>query len=125
MAIYLIRHGKPAAAWGDDDDPGLDPIGRAQAEAIAGRLVALPEAERPRSVISSPLRRCRAAAGPLAEALGVAVEIEPAVGEIPTPAGLSLAERPDWLRKAVSGAWADIRGDMDYEAWRDSVAKIG
>ena len=59
MPLYLIRHGKPAAAWGDDDDPGLDETGRAQAKAVAETLMALPESKRPRSVVSSPLRRCR------------------------------------------------------------------
>ena len=122
MALYLIRHGKPAAAWGDDDDPGLDATGHAQAHAVAARLMALPEAERPRTVVSSPLRRCRETAQPLADALGVALAIEPAVGEIPTPAALSLAERPAWLRSAFTGDWADIRGDIDYEAWRKGVA---
>ena len=123
MTLYLIRHGKPAAAWGDDDDPGLDATGHAQAHAIAGRLMALPEAQRPRAVVSSPLRRCRETAQPLATALGVALEIDPAVGEIPTPAALSLAERPAWLRSAFTGAWGDIRGDVDYEAWRKGVAE--
>lgn len=122
MTLYLIRHGKPAAAWGDNDDPGLDETGHAQARAIAERLMALPEAGRPRAVVSSPLRRCRETAQPLADALGVALEIEPAVGEIPTPAALSLAERPAWLSSAFTGAWADIQGDIDYEAWRRRVA---
>lgn len=123
MVLYLIRHGKPAVAWGGaDDDPGLDHTGHAQACAVAGRLMALPAAERPRAVVSSPLRRCVETAQPLADALGVAVEIDPAVGEIPTPAALSLAERPAWLSAAFTGAWADIQGDIDYEAWRRRVA---
>ena len=123
MVLYLIRHGKPAAAWGHEDDPGLDQTGHAQARAVARRLMALPDAERPRAVISSPLRRCRETAQPLADALGVAVEIEPAVGEIPTPAALGLAERPAWLSSAFTGAWAEIDGDIDYEAWRKGVAE--
>jgi broad specificity phosphatase PhoE len=123
MALYLIRHGKPAAAFGDHDDPGLDETGRAQAKAVAGRLMALPEAERPRAVVSSPLRRCRETAQPLADALGVALEIEPAVGEIPTPTRLSLAERPVWLQSALTGAWGEIEGDIDYQAWRKQVAR--
>jgi broad specificity phosphatase PhoE len=123
MALYLIRHGKPAAAFGDHDDPGLDETGRAQARAAAERLMALPEGERPRAVISSPLRRCRETAQPLADALGVDLEIEPAVGEIPTPAHLSLAERPVWLGSALAGAWGEIEGDIDYQAWRRGVAE--
>jgi broad specificity phosphatase PhoE len=124
MALYLIRHGKPAAVWGgDDDDPGLDDAGHAQARAIAERLMALPPADRPRVVVSSPLRRCRETAQPTADALGVAMQIEPAVGEIPTPAALSLAERPAWLRSAFTGTWGEIEGDIDYEAWRKGVAE--
>ena len=121
--VYLIRHGRPAAAWGgDDDDPGLDETGATQARAVAGLLLALPSAQRPRQVVSSPLRRCRETAAPLAERLGVAPLIEPAVGEIPTPAGLAVPARPAWLRRAMAGAWGDIEGDLDYEAWRRAVS---
>jgi len=124
MALHIIRHGKPASTWGGgDDDPGLDETGQAQARAVAQRLLALPPEERPRAVVSSPLRRCRETAQPLADALGVEVEIDPAVGEIPTPAGLAAAERPAWLRKAFEGAWGEIRGDLDYDLWRRRVAE--
>jgi broad specificity phosphatase PhoE len=121
--LYLIRHGKPSATWGgDDDDPGLDEAGRAQARAARDWLLALPEAERPTKVVSSPLRRCRETAEPTAAALGAMVEIDARVGEIPTPAALNLAERGPWLRNAFTGAWADIKGDMDYDAWRRDIA---
>ncbi|MEO8812252.1 MAG: histidine phosphatase family protein [Caulobacteraceae bacterium] len=122
--VYLIRHGRPASAWGfGDPDPGLDQLGAAQARRAADALMALPTADRPTRVVSSPLRRCRETGGPLAEALGVNVEIDPAVGEIPTPAALSLAERPAWLRNALAGRWSEIVGDLDYEAWRRGVAE--
>ncbi len=121
--LYLIRHGKPAAVWGgDDDDPGLDEQGAAQARAVAQVLLALPEDERPLHVVSSPLRRCRETAAPLAQALGVEVEIDPVVGEIPTPRDLAPAERPAWLRTAFAGKWSEIKGDLDYDAWRRAVA---
>jgi broad specificity phosphatase PhoE len=124
MRVYLIRHGKPAATWGDeDDDPGLDDTGRAQAVAVAERLLGLPEPERPVAVVSSPLRRCRETAQPLAERLGVTAEIDPAIGEIPTPRALTLAERPAWLREAFTGSWGAIKGDIDYEHWRRAVAQ--
>jgi len=121
--IYLIRHGKPASSWGDEDaDPGLDETGRAQAREVAEALMAAPPGERPKFVVSSPLRRCRETAQPLADALGVDVEIDPAVGEIPTPAALSLADRPAWLREAMAGTWSSVVGDIDYDAWRRAVA---
>ena len=120
--LYLIRHGKPASTWGgDDDDPGLDETGRAQAAAVRDWLVALPEDERPKRVTSSPLRRCRETAQPTADALGVAVEIDPIVGEIPTPATLNPMERGSWLRQVFSGTWGEIKGDLDYNEWRRDI----
>lgn len=114
--IYMIRHGKPSSTWGGhDDDPGLDEVGRAQAEEAARTLLAL----RPTRVISSPLRRCRETAEPLARLLGVEVEIDPNVGEVPTPADLDPAARPDWLRRVFGGTWADA----DLGAWRAGVAQ--
>ena len=120
--VYLIRHARPSAGWGgDDDDPGLDAIGLAQAEAAAKALLAEPGAQRPTRVVSSPLRRCRETAAPFAAAIGAEVEIDPAVGEIPTPAALSPDARGPWLRQAFGGTWGEIKGDLDYEAWRGRV----
>ncbi len=122
--VYLIRHAKPSATWGgDDDDPGLDDLGRAQAERAAQALLALPPEHRPTRVVSSPLRRCRETARPFAEAIGAALEIDPAVGEIPSPSALSPEERGPWLRGAFGGRWADIKGDIDYDVWRGEVLK--
>lgn len=121
--LYLIRHGKPAANWGGhDDDPGLDDTGRGQAVAARDVLLGLPAAQRPKLVVSSPLARCRETAEPTARALGVDVEIDPAVGEIPTPAALAPDARPEWLRQAFQGRWQDIAGDLDYDAWRRTIA---
>ena len=122
--VYMVRHGRPAAAWGDaDQDPGLDAVGAEQARTVTRVLLALPEGQRPLRVVSSPLRRCRETAQPLAEALGVPVEIDPRVGEIPTPAALAADDRPGWLRQAFQGRWADIEGDRDYAAWTREVAR--
>jgi broad specificity phosphatase PhoE len=121
--VYLIRHGKPAATWGGaDDDPGLDDTGKAQARDVAATLMALPEAERPTLVVSSPLRRCRETAEPYAKAIGAEIEIDPAVGEIPTPKSLEPSARSAWLRNAFTGAWSEIEGDLDYDGWRKAVA---
>jgi broad specificity phosphatase PhoE len=43
--LYLVRHGRAAARYDEDHDPGLDDIGRRQAQAAADRL--------------APLGRCR------------------------------------------------------------------
>lgn len=124
--LYLIRHGKPATVWGQgDEDPGLDDAGRAQAAAARDWLLARPAGERPERVVSSPLRRCRETAAPTAEALGVEVEIDPIVGEIPTPQALHPTERSSWLRQVFQGTWGEIQGDMDYDAWRrEMVASL-
>ena len=120
--LYLIRHGKPAAVWGgDDEDPGLDETGLAQARAARDWLMALPPGERPDKVVSSPLRRCRETAEPTAQALGVTVEVDARVGEIPTPSGLATQDRGPWLRAAFAGTWAEIEGDLDYDAWRGEI----
>lgn len=121
--LYLIRHGRPASNWGQsgDDDPGLDAQGQAQAEAARDWLLAQPPEHRPSRVVSSPLRRCRETAIPTAEALGVAVEIDPIVGEIPTPSALHPSERGSWLREVFQGTWAEIKGDLDYDEWRREI----
>ncbi|MGH6955907.1 MAG: histidine phosphatase family protein [Caulobacteraceae bacterium] len=122
--IYLIRHAKPSAVWGGgDDDPGLDEAGRAQAAAAAEALLALPAEFRPTRVVSSPLRRCRETAMPFADSVGATIEIEPAVGEIPTPAKLAASGRGEWLRRVFAGRWSEIEGDLDYEAWRRQVTQ--
>jgi broad specificity phosphatase PhoE len=121
-SVWMIRHGRPVSAWNEGgDDPGLDAIGQGQALEAAQSLLALPAG--PARVISSPLRRCRETAQPLADALGVAVEIDPRVGEIPTPADLPSSERPAWLRAAFAATWDAVEGDLDYRQWRDGVAR--
>jgi broad specificity phosphatase PhoE len=123
--LYMIRHGKPSAVWGQnpDPDPGLDETGHAQARAAADALMALPADQRPTRVFSSPLRRCRETAQPFADAIGVPVEIEARFGEIPSPASLAQEERGPWLRNAFQSRWSEVKGDIDYGQWRDGVGE--
>ena len=124
--VYMIRHGKPASTWGDhvtDADPGLDVAGHEQARAASEVLLALAPELRPQLVVSSPLRRCRETAAPFAKALGMDVQIEEAVAEIPTPTNLASEARGPWLRGAFVAKWADVEGDIDYALWRDRVAE--
>ncbi|HEX4198537.1 MAG TPA: histidine phosphatase family protein [Caulobacteraceae bacterium] len=123
--LYMIRHGKPSAVWGQnpDPDPGLDETGQAQARAAAEALMALPADQRPTRVLSSPLRRCRETAQPYADAIGVPVEIEARFGEIPSPSALAQEERGPWLRNAFQSQWSEVKGDIDYGRWRDAVGE--
>ena len=113
--LVLVRHGRAAGGWDDDLDPGLDDLGRAQAEAMAD-LVA---PRGPLPILVSPLRRCRETAAPLERRWVAIAAVDPAVGEIPSPPDVSLQERTSWLREVMAGTWADI--GAEYTRWRDSV----
>ena len=113
--LHLVRHGRAAAGWNTDPDPELDDLGLQQATAVAAGLSQLG----PRPILSSPLRRCRETAAELAGAWHVEVGIEPAVAEIPSPKGVAMADRVDWLREAMSGTWTDL--GPRYVAYRDRV----
>jgi broad specificity phosphatase PhoE len=116
IRLYLVRHGRATAGWDVDPDPALDDVGRRQAAKVADRLAPLG----PLAVISSPLRRCRETAAALAARWEATVEIEPAVREMPSPDGIAIADRVDWLRVAAEGTWSAL-GER-YSAYRDSVA---
>ena len=112
--IYLVRHGKAAAGFDGHVDPGLDDLGRAQAEATAHMLADLG----PMPIYSSPLARARETALPLAERWAAEVVIEPRVAEIPSPTD-DLAERSAWLRQAMAGTWSALPEPL--QAWRQAL----
>jgi len=102
--LYLVRHGRASAGWDTDPDPGLDEIGLRQANEAAGRLTV----HGPLPIVTSPLLRCRQTAAELAQLWAVEPRVEPAVGEIPSPQGVAMADRIDWLRAAMRGTWSDL-----------------
>lgn len=79
--VVLVRHGLTAmtgpvlAGW--TPDLHLDERGRAQAEAVAGRLAPLPLT----AVVSSPLDRCQETATAIAAGRDVELAIEDRLGE--------------------------------------------
>lgn len=80
MTVYVVRHG--SAGTRDDGDPTdelrpLDPGGESQSRRLAGWL----RHEPIRRIVSSPYRRCIQTVEPLAEALGVPVEVDGALAE--------------------------------------------
>ncbi len=112
--LYLIRHGKAAAGWDANLDPGLDPLGQSQADAMAERIAPLG----PLGLLVSPLKRTRETAAPLETKWRQAGVIEPAVAEIPSPTP-DLAARRLWLDRIMAAGWAAI--DADLQAWRMGI----
>lgn len=115
--VHLVRHGRAAAGWGTDPDPGLDDLGVQQAAAAARVLAASAVCD----LVSSPLRRCQETAAPLAATWRAAVRIDDRVAEIPSPEGVPMDERVDWLRSAMQGSWADL--GQRYTAYRDRIVE--
>ncbi|MGK2739920.1 histidine phosphatase family protein [Tepidicaulis sp. LMO-SS28] len=125
--IYMIRHGKAAAGWDSDPDPGLDDLGRTQSEAAAQDIMQREQIALP--ILSSPLRRCRETAAPLAAAWKFEPVIETRVAEVPSPTD-DLEERGRWLRGVMAGTWAEAvpssggahtAYDTKLLTWRQSV----
>ena len=120
--LYLIRHARPAAGWGEDADPGLDATGEQQAEA-ASRTLAQTLDRLP--IYTSPLRRCRETGRPLERLWQRSAEVLEPVAELPSPT-LDLPARQQWLRQAMQGTWRELNdlapaGSPDYIAWRQTL----
>jgi broad specificity phosphatase PhoE len=112
--IRLVRHGRATGGWDADPDPGLDDVGRLQAEAVAALLAPLRVGDLPH-LVTSPLRRCRETAAPLAERWGIAAVVEPLVAELPAPHGVPFGQRVPWLQDAIAGTWTALgRRYLDY-----------
>jgi broad specificity phosphatase PhoE len=112
--LILVRHGRAASGW-QDLDPGLDSVGWQQAVAVAATVGPLG----PRPLLTSPMRRCRETAAPLAEAWGVDAAVEPAVTELTSPPGVEAADRPAWLRSVLGRSWSDL--GAPFLAYRAAV----
>lgn len=113
--LYLVRHGRAAAGWNTHADPGLDAVGQQQAAQVTARLAPLG----PLALVTSPLLRCRETAAGLESAWGLTAVVEPAVAEIPSPDGVEMAERVEWLRLAMAGTWSAM--EARYRSYRDAV----
>ncbi|WP_346839403.1 histidine phosphatase family protein [Microbulbifer sp. SAOS-129_SWC] len=109
--ILLVRHGE-AAKSPTDADPSLTELGFQQAHALAERYA---DAER-FELVSSPKARARQTAQPLADLWQSPLHIEPAVIEIPSPAGIALNERGTWLRSFLQSGWSGI--EPNQAEWR-------
>lgn len=113
--VILVRHGEASAAWSDDPDPGLSELGRRQALAVADALAAVG----PLALVTSPMRRCRETAAPLAARWGVEPLVAEPVSEIPSPPDVALADRSAWLQRLMERRYSDA--DPDTQRWRDEA----
>jgi len=121
IRIVLVRHGRASAGWDTALDPELDELGRTQADEVARKLVSI-FSESEIEVISSPLMRCQQTAKPFANLISADVRIFSEVAEIPSPVGIEMSDRVDWLRKVMQGNWADL--GASYLEFRDALTKF-
>ena len=112
--VVLVRHGKAAAGFSEDLDPGLDEVGRQQAEFMADALHLFG----PLPLYTSPLRRCQETAMALGDRWGVEATVTPSVGEVESP-DPDLAARGAWLRGFMTGRWSEQPTEL--WAWRERV----
>ncbi len=118
MDLLLIRHAEPvrvASGEGGDGpvDPPLTPAGREQATRLAAWLAG----ESIDAVVSSPMKRATETAAPVADALGLAVEVVPQLVEYDAatdhyiPAEELRATGDERWLAMVEGRWEDFGGE--------------
>lgn len=112
--LYLVRHGRASASFGESLDPGLSEFGRTQAEKVAHELAHLG----PMFILSSPLARARETALPLARLWNCEPVIEKAVAEVPS-SSRDLAERAEWLMKFLASSWREVTPELAQ--WREEA----
>ena len=114
VRLYLVRHGRAFAGFGEAIDPGLDEVGQSQAEAVKKKLGDMARM----NILASPLLRARETAAPLAKHWRVKPVIEEAFAEIPAPVK-DLSERAQWLKVFMTSSWRDA--PVDLERWRATI----
>ena len=118
--LYLVRHGE--ALGGEDDDPPLSELGRAQARAVGTRLAGLPFDE----VLHGSRRRARETAEEIARGLDLrAVYTSHADDRTPEPADQS-ALTPA-LREFLAAVPADERDPAGaaLDAAMEELGRLG
>lgn len=123
MDLLLIRHALPLRVErpdGEPADPQLSEVGREQAVRLARWLGDEPL----HAVYTSPMRRARETAAPLAEAAGLSARVEPGVVELDHQSSvyvpleeLKAMDRERWLLLVRGELYADI----DLPAFRRNV----
>jgi broad specificity phosphatase PhoE len=112
MELLLVRHARPERVEGavGPADPPLSALGRRQAAALAEWLAGDTAAGPLAAVYTSPLRRARETAEPLAAALGLAPVDEPALAEYDADASDYIPVEE--LRAAGDPRWRELPPDI-------------
>ena len=121
IQIALVRHGRASAGWDTALDPELDDLGHSQAREVANKLDQI-FVGKDVEIISSPLLRCRQTASAFAKLRSLPVRVCAEVTEIPSPVGVEMSGRVDWLREVMKGRWSDL--DKNYLAFRDGLVEF-
>jgi broad specificity phosphatase PhoE len=121
--VYLVRHAKPAATWGEAVDPGLDELGREQSIEAAKSFRSFG----PLPIFTSPLKRCRETSEPLCSQWKAPAILLPTVAEIPSPP-LSMADKQKWLHASMQGTWEQLQSNAPADSpnfllWRENLLK--
>jgi probable phosphoglycerate mutase len=130
MELVLVRHAQPVRVEQGSvpgaADPGLSDTGHAQAVRLAEWLAAEPID----AVLTSPLRRARETAAPVAATLGVAAEVVDGVAEYDAASGeyipieeLRAAKDERWFA-TIEGRWAEVGGVDPHEFQRRVVPAV-
>ncbi len=112
MELLLIRHGRPVRIENADGpaDPELDDEGREQARRLAGWL----RHEQIDAVYTSPLRRARETAAPLAAVTGHEVVVDDELAEFDRDAHFYIhyeelkAAKDERWQQMLTGDWAEV-----------------
>lgn len=113
--LYLVRHGRAAATFAEHADPGLDDLGRQQAEVVSARLAPLGAL----ALLSSPLARAKETAAPLQSRWRQPLRIDHRLAEIPSDTS-DLLGRAAWLGSIMGGRVIDLSAPL--QAW---CAQVG
>lgn len=130
MELVLVRHGEPVRIdEGEVEgpaDPGLTERGHDQAARVSAWLAV----DGVDAIVTSPLRRARETAAPLAAALGMEPEVDAGVSEYDATAGhyipieeLREAKDERWYA-TIEGRWADVGGIDPHEFQRQVVPAL-
>lgn len=119
--IALVRHGRASAGWDTALDPAIDELGLSQATEAAAKLSKI-FGDGQVQIVSSPLLRCQQTAEAFTKLRGSQAQIAEQVSEIPSPPGVQMKDRVDWLRVVMQGNWSDL--DLNFISFRDELLKF-